>query len=90
MRAGVSLDQIKQDKLKMANGASMLTLLLSQLRDGSLEKKTEIVELMKNELHPKEIDYFLNLSEIDLRTVAHEFKQYIFYFKGKIFEIRES
>lgn len=74
---GMSLDEIKGHKLKMSNGASMLTLLLTLMRTANLEKKTELVGLMKNELHPKEIDYFLNLCEFDLKDVASEFKRYL-------------
>lgn len=65
----------------MGSGVDMIQLLVKMSKD--LTHKDTIFDMMLNELNPKEIDYFMNCSELDLNNIAKEFNQYLKFVRAK-------
>ena len=81
---GMNTEKIKTETQKFANPAGMLSLFIEIIYNES-KKDTiqDLVSMMQGELSPKEIEYFLYLSEQDLPNVAKQVKQYLRFERAK-------
>jgi len=76
-KEGLSSEKIKLEKQAFANPAGMLSLLIETVNTEIKKGNTNnLVSMMQGDLSPKEIDFFLYLSEQDLPNVAKQVKQY--------------
>lgn len=76
-KEGLSSEKIKLEKQAFANPAGMLSLFIETVNTEIKKGNTNnLVSIMQGDLSPKEIDFFLYLSEQDLPNVAKQVKQY--------------
>lgn len=76
-KEGLSSEKIKLEKQAFANPAGMLSLFIETVNTEIKKGNTNsLVSMMQGDLSPKEIDFFLYLSEQDLPNVAKQVKQY--------------